>query len=176
MNNHTLLWASFIIPWLSLLFLKNEDVRRYMPVALFAGIITTIVMEFGIVLGWWLPTEDVFPFLHMSIFSYGAYLVGTVWIFKYTYGHIWKFLATNAVIDFVLDFGLSKWFIQLGLFEVYMPSYQLFFITISLAFLLYGYQMWQSGELKIELVPHVKPAAVKPLVNDPADELDERKD
>lgn len=176
MTNETLLWASFIISWLSLLFLKNEDVRRYMPVALFAGIMTTIVMEFGIVLGWWLPIEDVFPFLHMSVFSYGAYLAGTIWIFKYTYGHIGRYLVTNAIIDFVLTFGLTKWFVQLGLFEVYMPAYQRLLISIFLAVLLYGYQMWQSGELKIELVPHVRPAAVKPLVNDPSDDLDERKD
>jgi hypothetical protein len=173
MSNQTLIWASFIVSWLSLLFMKNEDVRRFMPVGLVSAILTTIVMEIGIVSNWWLPKELSFPFANMSIFSYGAYLVGTIWIFKYTYERFLLYITANAAMDLILSFLLVPWFVQLGLFEVYVPSLMLFSIATLMAVIIYGYHMWQTGDIKLELVPNVKPAAVKPLIKDPSEDPDE---
>jgi len=163
LSNQTLLWASFVVSWLSLLFLKQTEIRRYMPVALFGGLVTTIVMELGITLHWWLPTETVFPFVNMSIFTYGPYLIGIIWIFTYTYGRFWLFMVTNAVTDFILTFLLANWFVQIGIFQFYIPSYQLLLMALLIAVLLYGYQLWQTGAAGAEALPGLQPAAGKPL-------------
>lgn len=171
MNNQSLLWASFLISWFSVIFLKKEEVKRYIPVALFGVLISTFIIEMGTRLNWWLTKETVFPLVNMPIFVYGSFLVGILWIFKCTYKRFWLFLATNAVIDLILMFPLNSWFIDLGIFERYsITPFQMFLIAISQAIILYGFQLWQTGELKsstpVHFVPNVQTAARKPHNDD----------
>lgn len=175
MSNQTLLWASFVISWLSVVFLKKEDLRRFMPVALFSALLTTIVMELGISLNWWQQAETVFPFISMSIFTYGAYLVGTIWIFKYTYSRFWLFMLTNAIIDFILVYFISNWLVQLGIFQIYLSTFYRFLMSVTMAVLLYDYQVWQEGEVvSFRSFPSVQPAASKPLDEDRLDKADKQ--
>jgi hypothetical protein len=84
----------------------------------------------GITLHWWATKETVFPLVNMPIFNYGSFLVGILWIFKFTYKRFWLFLATNAVIDFILTEPLDKWFVSRGILELYdITSFQLFFLA-----------------------------------------------
>ncbi len=166
MSSQTFLWGSFLLPWLSLFFLKQKDIRRYMPVALFSVLITTLVTEVGTAFYWWLPTETIFPLVNMPPFIYGAYLVGTIWIFKYTYGNFGLYLATNIVIDSLLTFFLANWMVQLGVFEFYISGLQRFILTVFLAVPLYGYQMWQEPSTVLTMAPTLQPAAAKPLNKD----------
>ena len=167
-NNQTLLWASFIFSWLSVFFLKKAEIKRYMPVALFGGLVATIVIEMGITLHWWATKETVFPLVNMPIFNYGSFLVGILWIFKFTYKRFWLFLATNAIIDFILTEPLDKWFVSRGILELYdITSFQLFFLATGNAIILYCYQLWQEGEAspfkRLNFSPNVQPIASKPL-------------
>lgn len=166
MSNQTLLWASFVISWLSIAFLKKEDLRRFMPVALFSALLTTVVMEFGISMNWWQQTETVFPFINMSIFTYGAYLVGTIWIFKYTYERFWLFMVTNAVIDFILIYFITSWLAQLGIYQLYLSAFYRYLMSVIMAALLYSYQIWQEGEVSFRSFPSIQLAASKPLDED----------
>lgn len=168
MSNQTLLWASFVFSWLSVLFLKKAELKRYMPVALFGGLVATIVIEMGITLNWWATQETVFPFVNMPIFNYGSFLVGIIWIFKFTYKRFWLFLATNAVIDFILTGPLDSWLVNRGVLELYdITHFQLFLMAIGNAIILYSYQLWQEGEASpfksLNFSPNVQPAASKPL-------------
>ena len=72
MSNQTLLWSSVVLAWASTLFLKKEEMRRYMPAALFCMVVFTFILEAGITLHWWLVTETGFPLVNMPIFIYGA--------------------------------------------------------------------------------------------------------
>ena len=173
MSSQTFLWGSLILPWLSVFFLSKEDLRRYMPVALFSVLVTTIITEVGTTLALWRPTETIFPLVSMPPFTYGAYLVGTIWIFKYTYGKFWIYLSTNIVIDLFLTFVIANWMEQLGIFELYITPATRFLITIAMAIILYGYQMWQAGDVNTEMVPNVQPVAAKPLVKNSNDESDD---
>jgi hypothetical protein len=173
MSNQTLLWASFVLSWLSTLFLKKEEMRRYMPVALFCMLVFAFIIESGISLHWWAVKESSFPLINIPIFVYGAYLVGTIWIFKYTYGRFWLFITTNIVLDFILIFFLINWFVQRGVWAFYISYFQVLLITTALAVLIYGYQMWQEGEAslfkRLNFSSNVQPAASKPLKDDNED-------
>ncbi|AIF51826.1 hypothetical protein [Pelosinus sp. UFO1] len=168
MSNQTLLWASFVLSWLSVLFLKKTELKRYMPVALFGGLVATIVIEMGITLHWWATKETVFPLVNMPIFNYGSFLIGIIWIFKFTYKRFWLFLATNAVIDFILTGPMDKWLVNRGILELYdITSFQLFLVATGNAIILYWYQLWQEGDASpfqiLKFSQNVQPVASKPL-------------
>ena len=46
-------WCFFLLPWISLFFLKSSIIRRYMPVALLATVINTIVYQIAWAYHWW---------------------------------------------------------------------------------------------------------------------------
>lgn len=166
MSNQTLLWTSVVLAWLSTLFLKRSDLKRYMPVALFCSLAFAFIFETGISLHWWAVKEPSFPLINIPIFIYGPYLIGPIWIFKFTYGRFWLFLVTNIVLDYVLIFFLIDWFIQRGVWAAYISYFQVLLITTALAILLYGYQMWQEGMTTLETTSVLQPAANKPLDED----------
>ncbi|EIW18501.1 hypothetical protein SAMN04515679_2550 [Pelosinus fermentans] len=170
MSNQTLFWASLIFSWLSTLFLKKEDLRRYMPVSLFCMLTFAFIFETGITLHWWAVKETFFPLINLPIFLYGAYPIGTIWIFKYTYGHFWLFLITNIILDYILIFFLIDWFVQRGVWEAYITYSQVLFITTSLAILIYGYQMWQEGQQETGVMLNGRSAICKPLSKENPDE------
>lgn len=168
MSNQTLLWASFVLSWLSVIFLKKTDLKRYMPVALFGSLVATIVIEMGITLHWWATKETVFPLVNMPIFNYGAFLTGIIWIFKFTYKRFWLFLSTNVVIDFILTGPLDKWLVNRAILELYdITSFQLFLVATGNAIILYWYQLWQEGDASpfqiLKYSQNVQPVASKPL-------------
>ena len=53
MSNETILWATLILPWLSLIFMPKEDIKRYISVGLLSTILCIIVIEAGIRHDWW---------------------------------------------------------------------------------------------------------------------------
>jgi hypothetical protein len=77
MLNKFIMWSFLIVPWLSLLLLKREVVKRYMPVAIFTALLVTIYNELGPSLITFVP------------FVYGGFLVGTIWFFYFTFGKLW---------------------------------------------------------------------------------------
>lgn len=172
MSNQALLWASVVLAWLSAFFLKKGELRRYMPVGLFTMLAFVFIFEAGISFHWWAVNESSYPLINIPAFVFGPYLMGTIWIVKYTYGRFWLFLLTNIVLDYILIFFLIDWFVQRGVWTPYVSYFQILLITTALAVLLYGYHMWQTGEAAIELVPEIKSAAVKPLSKDQDDELE----
>jgi len=174
LSNQTLFWASLILSWSSTLFLRKEDLKRYMPVSLFCMLAFSFIFEAGISLHWWAVKETFFPLINLPIFLYGAYLIGTIWIFKYTYGHFWLFLITNIILDYILIFFLIDWFIQRGVWESYISYSQVLLITTALAILIYGYQMWQEGPTGLVSMSSVQPAMSKPLSEDNPDESDSK--
>jgi len=131
-----------------------------MPVSLFCMLTLAFIFEAGITLHWWAVKEPFFPLVNLPIFLYVAYLIGTIWIFKYTYGRFWLFITTNIILDFILIFFLIDLFVQRGVWEVYISYSQILFITTALATLIYGYQIWQEGQHGLVSMPNVQPASV----------------
>jgi len=142
-----LLWIAWLVPWFSLLFLKQDVVKRYMPVSVFTALLVTIVFEIAYALRWWELTEWIVPwgFITNVSFVYGLFVVGTIWIFYFTYRNFWLFLAVNAAVDALQAFVFD------GLFEgrvyrlVRVNDFHVFLLMVGIAFVIYGYQRWQEG-------------------------------
>ncbi|WP_425059162.1 hypothetical protein SCACP_38290 [Sporomusa carbonis] len=168
MSNIIIMWSMFLIPWLTLIFMKKEDIKRYMPVGLLAIVTTTIIYDVGTTLGFWTLRESFFPFNYMEPYFYGTIPVLTMWVFKFTEGRFWTYMLTNIILDIGFNFFLLNYFFpSRGIMDFNIPPLFSLPITLTHAAVLYGYQIWQNDMLfKSENnIAHIQPAAAKPLNN-----------
>jgi len=86
MSNQTLLWGTLILPWLSLLFMKKENIKRFLPAGLLAAFISIFVCDIGVRTGWWVFRETTYPLGLLSSYVYGLFPILPMWILNFTYG------------------------------------------------------------------------------------------
>ena len=176
MSNQVISWSMFILPWLTLIFMKREDIKRYMPVALFAIVLTTIIHDVGITLGFWVVQEAAFPLNEMMPFIYGDIPILTMWVFKFTFGRYWVYMITNAILDIGFAFFLlNKLFPSKGIYAlVGISSFQVWLINLVHATLLYGFDMWQESMFaqtgRHNFSHKLQPTAAKPQAETEAKE------
>lgn len=144
-------WCFFLLPWLSLFFLKSSTIRRYMPVALLATVINTIVYQIAWTHHWWRYKETLFSWDKIAQVHtvYGVFLIGTIWIFFFTYRKFWIYLLVNLIIDSMYSFGFGALWRKLGITEGgknYSPLYSVL-IMLVISVILFIYQMWQEGRI-----------------------------
>lgn len=167
MSNQALQWSMLILPWLTLFFMKKEAVKRYMPVALLTAVTGAIIVESGITLGLWSVTETLFPLNQIPVYIYGAIPAFTMWIFRFTYGRFWLYVATNAIVDIGFAYMILPWLVNRGILGFLGSSFQVYLINIGHELLLYGYQLWQDDAFarseRPVYHPALQPAAAKPL-------------
>lgn len=178
MNNQVILWAMILLPWLTLFFMKKEDIKRYMPVALFSIITSMIIVEVGGTFKLWTLRETISPLRHTFAYHLGLAPVVTIWLFKFTYRKFWRYIVVDAIYNLGFAFIFTPWLAARGIREnIQATSLSLFIIVTMHGILLYVYQLWQEDAL----VPAVKKlfstklqAATKPLLKDEDDNKDNR--
>lgn len=157
--------------------MKKEEVKRWMPVAMFAVVLTTIIHDVGTTLGFWATRESTFPFYEMMPYYYGTMPVLTIWIFKFTYARFGMYLVANTILDIGFNFFLLSYFLPIrGILNFNISPFSSVLITLMHAVVIYGYQIWQDDILlntKNIIVNNIQPAAAKPL---PTQQEDETKD
>lgn len=146
MRNQILHWAMFAIPWFSLFFMKKDEVKRYMPVALAAIVTSILIYELGITYRWWIVEEFAYP-LHLMPFFLGLFPVLTMWVFRFTNRKFWVFLLVEIVLNIGFDFGFLGWFLPtVGILHFETMSRPVaVLVTTAHGSLLYAYQLWQDG-------------------------------
>lgn len=145
MSNQVIVWAMLILPWLSLVFMRKEEIRRFIPLALFAMVITSIVIEAGITLKLWNIRETTYPLNHTLSYVYGLAPVVAMWIFKFTYNRFWIYVAADTVFNLGFAFVVTPWLASRGIKDLLTSRFSVFIIVSVLAVLLYLYQMWQEN-------------------------------
>lgn len=145
MSNQIIVWAMLILPWLTLLFMRKEDIRRFIPLALFSMVITSIAIEAGISLNLWHIRVTTYPLNHTMSYVYGLAPVVTMWLFKFTYKRFWIYAAVDTVFNLVFGFILTPWLASRGIKDLITSRFTVFLIVSGLAVLLYLYQMWQEN-------------------------------
>mgnify|MGYP007017321069 CR=1 FL=1 len=146
MSNEGILSAILILSWLSLLFMKKEDIRRFMPVGLFATITSAIILEAGITLKWWVYPIKLFPFQSVP-YLYGPIPVTTMWLFKFTYGRFWLYVGVDLLLNMFYTLLFENYFLaSRGVMQFSRVSPMLdVFMTSALGVIIYAYQVWQGG-------------------------------
>ncbi|MCM1565811.1 MAG: hypothetical protein NC238_07635 [Dehalobacter sp.] len=169
MSNQVILWSMIILPWFTLFFMRKEDIKRLMPVGLFAVLTSIIVVEAGQTLGWFVYGETAYP-LKTPSYIFGLNIITTIWLLYFTYGRFWTYLAIDIVLNFGFIYLFHVYFLgSRGIFyEVGItPLQNVLYATIH-GILTYGYQVWQEGALKQaeRTRTHMQPVLAKPLTKD----------
>jgi len=169
MSNQVILWSTIILPWFTLFLMRKEDIKRLMPVGLFSIIISVIAVELGQNLGWFVFGETAYP-LKTPAYIFGLNIITTIWLFYFTYGRFWTFLAIDVVLNFGFIYLFHVYFLgSRGIFhEVGLTPWQNALITTMFGILTYGYQMWQEGALQQAERNRalLQPVLAKPLPKD----------
>jgi hypothetical protein len=143
--NQILLWASLILPWFVLLFLKKQGVKRFFPAGLFGALLLTIIFQIADNYQWWKVEENIPILTDVTPFVYGTFLVGTVIILYFTYGKFLVYLITNLIIDAVLSFGISNWYEHLNIYKlININHFGVYLLTTIVGVLIYLFQKWQD--------------------------------
>ncbi|MFC0210906.1 hypothetical protein ACFFK0_00325 [Paenibacillus chartarius] len=119
-----------------------------MPVALFATVLSTIVNQIAWTYQWWTFKVTLFPWDKVIPLPtvYGVFLVGTIWIFAFTFRKFWLYVLVNLIVDGIYVFALSVWLNHLGVRESgNLPPLINLSLMTAFAQILYVYQMWQEG-------------------------------
>jgi hypothetical protein len=166
-GNQVLLWSTFIIPWMTLFFMSQKDIKRFLPAGFLVAILCIIFTEIGIANGWWIVRETTYPLAVIPTYTYGAFPVMAMWSLKYTFGRFGLFVVTEAVLNAVLAFVIYPWIASRGIkdFYGYGGLYIVFICASAVALIVYGYLVWQIG-LLVPSAPNLQAAAAKPLPRD----------
>ncbi|EGO64006.1 hypothetical protein ALO_10309 [Acetonema longum DSM 6540] len=167
MSNSFIMWSLAVAPWLTLFFMKKEEVKRWMPVAMFAVVLATMIGDIGIRLGVWATREPTYPFSQMLPLFYGVMPVLTIWTFKFTHGRFGLYMITNTILDIFFNFFLLAYFLpSRGIVDFNMSPFSALLVTLLHAAVIYGYQMWQDDVLlktESRTKYNLQPAATKPF-------------
>lgn len=143
MSNQIILWCTLIVPWLTLIFMKKEDIKRFMPACILAAFLSLIVCDIGVGKGYWYFRETTYPFALLSSYVYGLFPIVAIWVLKFTYERFWLFVVVEAVINIIFAYLVLPWFARRGIIDYNAGLIVLIAETI-ISFIMYGFQKWQE--------------------------------
>lgn len=142
------LWILFLGPWFIIPFLDSSRMRRFLSVAFFTILLTSIFWQTAQVYNWWIIDENL-PFLtNTSAFNYGMLPVITILVFYFTSHNTFLFFAVNIIIDAIQAFFISPYIFQkLGFYHmVNMSNLGLFILLLCFVPPIYVFQVWYDKE------------------------------
>jgi hypothetical protein len=131
-----------VIPWLSLLFLRKREVKRFS----LAGVVIVIFEIINHLIGhkrnWWKFYNKRKSFITNELpFSIGPYMPFSIWLLKYSYGNFKKFIGLNVIADGLFAFILMDILKKLKIIRLNRLNRIQFFIYLHFkAYILYGVQ------------------------------------
>ena len=149
--NKFILLGMLILPWLTLIFINKYYIKRFMPVAILASLLVTIVFEIGYVYDWWKVQVELSPWDRITSvpLTYGVFLVGTIWIFRFTFErNLRLYIIANILTDGFYSFIVLNILIKFGIYKlVNMGNLGIFMLMLLIALIIYPYQKWQDSIL-----------------------------
>lgn len=141
--NQLILWSVFVLPWITLIFMKKSDIKRYLPVGLFAVLTSAIILEVGETLQWWAYYETAYPLQNIS-YLYGAIPVSTMWIIKFLQGRFWLYVVCDFLLNLFYTLVFEYYFLgSRGIMQFIKMSPMLDVLaTSALGILIYGFHVW----------------------------------
>lgn len=137
-----------LVPWLTVFFIPKNVFKKYTPVATFASLLVAINCMLSIPFKWWKVKGGLLNKVFNDLsFILGPFFIGTIWIFRLTFGKFWIYLFTNTVMDLFLAYPVN-WIMQK--FKVYklvnFKPIHIYLVSILFALVIYPYQLFISRE------------------------------
>jgi len=94
--------------------------------------------------------KTLFFFVNMTPFPFGIFIIGTLFIFYFTYPGFWMII--NAAFELFQAFVMSPIFEKLDIYTLKeMNHFLLFVLMMVIAVLLFLYQKWQDTAFKLSI-------------------------
>ncbi|GKU82938.1 hypothetical protein [Niallia sp. NCCP-28] len=141
-HSKLLLVLMMILSWFSVPLLGKGVFKRFLPASLFMSLIVRIVNYIAKKQKWWWWYETLHPRLSGVIpFMLGPFLVGSLWILKWTYSKFFRYMILNLIVDSMFTYVLVYYLQKLGIASlVRMKKIGLMYVFTILALLLYSFQ------------------------------------
>ncbi|MCH6264217.1 hypothetical protein [Neobacillus citreus] len=139
----TLIIFMAILPWLSISLLGRKTLKRFLPGGIFMSLYLIAEGRFAEKKKWWWFPYSVKPNVLAELpLILGPFLVGSLWILKFTYGKFNLYLLVNIIIDSIFTFIGLNWLKKIGYVSlVRLNKFQLSLVFLIKSFVLYGFQV-----------------------------------
>ncbi|MEH7413787.1 hypothetical protein V7266_00680 [Neobacillus drentensis] len=134
----------FVTPWLTVFFIPKKVFKKYTPVAIFTSLLVLVNSILAVPFKLWTVKGGLLTkALNDFSFIFGPFFVGTIWIFRFTFGRFWLYALTNLLMDLFLAYPVCRVLQKLKVFKLvnYKPKH-VFYSSICFAFIIYGYQLF----------------------------------
>ncbi|MDT8862111.1 hypothetical protein N0O92_18020 [Alkalihalobacillus sp. MEB130] len=131
-----------LIPWLSILFIGKQSVKRYSVASLIVGIFETINHVYGHKRKFWEFYDKPKSFIRDELpFDIGPYMPLSMWILKFSYGNFKKFVGINVIANAFFAFLFMPFLKKIKIIRLRRLNYVQFFFYIHYkAYILYAVQ------------------------------------
>lgn len=142
-KNNWIIILMVVLPWLSAPLIGKRAFKKYFLAALTMN--TYLVMEGRLAekrKWWWFPYNVKPNVLGELPLIVGPFLIGSIWILKYTFGKFNLYLLVNLVVDSLFTYVGMDLFKKIGYVTlVRLTKFQLSVIFLIKTFVLYGSQL-----------------------------------
>ncbi|MDT8862851.1 hypothetical protein N0O92_22005 [Alkalihalobacillus sp. MEB130] len=134
--------AMMFLPWLTMPFIGKQDIRRFYPGAIAMSIYLLIEAYVAENRKWWIFREKLHPKVWGIVpLIFGPFFVGSIWIFKFTYGRFFRYLFVNLLIDAFFTYIQVPWFTQIKYLSLKkLKKFELSILFLVKSILMYGFQ------------------------------------
>ncbi|TYS66387.1 hypothetical protein FZD47_02555 [Bacillus infantis] len=134
----------FLLPWISLPLIGGKTIKKYALSSLVMSLY--LILEFSYAekkKWWWFPTNAKPNFINGFPLIFGPFLVGSIWIMKYSYGKFYLYLLLNIVVDSAFTYFGMNVFNKMGYATlVRLTKFQLSLVFFIKTFVLYWSQIF----------------------------------
>lgn len=140
-----------LLSWLSLSFFGWRNIKRFFPASILVVLLEGLNVQVGKRKKWWVFYNNPRSYISGEFpFNIGPFLVGSMWILKWTYGKFKLFLLLNAIINAFFAFILIRVMEKLKVAKlVRFNEFQFFLYFFYKAFFLYGFQYIFDNKKKL---------------------------
>lgn len=141
-HNKMFLLVLTLVPWLSVPMLGKRNFKRFLPAAFFIVVWISVESIMAKKRVWWRFYEKLIPNTMGELpFLLGPFMIGSIWILKFTFGNFFRYLIVNLVTDFLFVFPGIYVLKRMGIVSlVRMKQYQMGILFMVKSVLMYGFQ------------------------------------
>jgi hypothetical protein len=141
-NKNLMILLMALLPWLSTPFLGSKTFKRYLPGSFFMSVYLLAEGTLAVKRKWWRFSSSIKPNVLAELpLIFGPFFVGSLWIFKYTYGRFTAYFVTNLIVDAFFTIIMLNWFKKIKYVNLERFSrLQLSFLFLVKSLFMYGFQ------------------------------------
>ncbi|MEL3973688.1 hypothetical protein AAEO50_15480 [Rossellomorea oryzaecorticis] len=141
-NRNVMITLMALLPWLSISLLGNKTFRRFLPGTIFMSLYLLAEGTLATRRKWWWFPFSLKPNVLAELpLILGPFFVGSLWIFKYTYGKFSIYFLVNLIVDSFFTTVMLNWFKKIGYVSlIRFTRFQLSLLFMLKSIAMYGFQ------------------------------------